>query len=175
MKSVNILRASVFAVGATFLIFIQDHSVPVGMGVLQFTTGALAIGGLALYVVGETKTNPKAILVPAAVAGFVLSVTIIFGSQSLLDAESRLLVFKSLVALFAGGTAIAELLFSSSADEGDKLELRLASAIGLVTGFVFWLAPLDGLNAVGFFSAYLSVSAVQRAIWAAAPNIQRKK
>jgi uncharacterized membrane protein HdeD (DUF308 family) len=50
------------------------------------------------------------------------------------------------------------------------MELRISGAIGILTSVVFLVAPLDGLNAVGFFSAYLSILAVQRAIWLASPK-----
>ncbi len=171
MRSVNILRASIFAIAAAFLIFNQDHSITIGTTVLQFVTAGIAFGGLVL-IKTETSTKRSLIIVPAAIAAFVLGLTFIFSSGG--TDESNLAVFTGLVAILAGGTAIAEFVSSRQAVDGDKLELRISSALGLLTALVFWLAPLDALNAVGFLSAYLSVSAVQRAIWAAAP-MKRKE
>ena len=171
MRSANILRASIFAIAAAFLIFNQDHSITIGTTVLQFVTAGIAFGGLVL-IKTETSTKRSLIIVPAAIAAFVLGLTFIFSSGG--TDESNLAVFKGLVAILAGGTAIAEFVSSRRAVDGDKLELRISSALGLLTALVFWLAPLDALNAVGFLSAYLSVSAVQRAIWAAAP-MKRKE
>ncbi len=171
MRSVNILRASIFAIAAAFLIFNQDHSMTIGITVLQFVTAGIAFGGLVL-IKTETSTKRSLIIVPAAIAAFVLGLTFIFSSGG--TDESNLAVFTGLVAILAGGTAIAEFVSSRQAVDGDKLELRISSALGLLTALVFWLAPLDALNAVGFLSAYLSVSAVQRAIWAAAP-MKRKE
>ena len=166
MRSANILRASIFAIAAAFLIFNQNHSVANGTTVLQFVAAGLAFGGLVL-IKTETTTKRSLIIAPAAIAAFVLALSFMFSSGG--TTESNLAVFTGLVAILAGGTAIAEFVFSLRAVDGDKLELRISSAIGLLTGLVFWLAPLDSLNAVGFLSAYLSVVAVQRAIWAAAP------
>jgi len=166
MRSANILRASIFAIAAAFLIFNQNHAVSIGMTVLQFVTAGLAFGGLVL-IKTETEVNRSVIIVPASIAAFVLALTFMFSSGG--TDESRISLFTGLVAILAGGTAIAEFVFSLKAVVGDKLELRISSAIGLMTALVFWLAPLDALNSVGFFSAYLSVVAVQRAIWAAAP------
>lgn len=171
MRSANILRASIFAIAAAFLIFNQDHSITIGTTVLQFVTAGIAFGGLVL-IKTETSTKRSFIIVPAAIAAFVLGLTFIFSSGG--TDESNLAVFTGLVAILAGGTAIAEFVSSRQAVDGDKLELRISSALGLLTALVFWLAPLDALNAVGFLSAYLSVSAVQRAIWAAAP-MKRKE
>ncbi len=171
MRSANILRASIFAIAAAFLIFNQDHSMTIGITVLQFVTAGIAFGGLVL-IKTETSTKRSLIIVPAAIAAFVLGLTFIFSSGG--TDESNLAVFTGLVAILAGGTAIAEFVSSRQAVDGDKLELRISSALGLLTALVFWLAPLDALNAVGFLSAYLSVSAVQRAIWAAAP-MKRKE
>ena len=170
MRSANIIRATVFAIAAAFLIFIQNHSVSVGTMVLHLTTAALTLGGLVILI--KQKTNRLVVAVPTVVAATVFLLSLVFSGGG--TAESRLGVFTFLVAFLAGATAIAELVFSFDAEAGDKLELRISSAIGLVAGFFFWLAPLDDLNAVGFFSAYLSVSAVQRALWAAAPNNRKK-
>ena len=172
MRSANILRASIFAIAAAFLIFNQDHSITVGTTVLQFVTAGIAFGGLVL-IKTETSTKRSLIIAPATIAAFVLVLTFVFSSGG--TDESNLAVFTGLVAILAGGTAIAEFVFSRQAVEGDKLELRISSALGLLTAFVFWLAPLDALNAVGFLSAYLSVSAVQRAIWAAAPMKKKEQ
>ena len=167
MRSANILRASIFAIAAAFLIFNQDHSITVGTTVLQFVTAGIAFGGLVL-IKTETDTKRSLIIAPAAISAFVLGLSFMFSSGG--TDESNLAVFTGLVAILAGGTAIAEFVFSLKAVDGDKLELRISSALGLLTALVFWLAQLDALNAVGFLSAYLSVSAVQRAIWAAAPK-----
>ncbi|MFM1845740.1 MAG: hypothetical protein RIS19_213, partial [Actinomycetota bacterium] len=56
MRSSNILKAAVFFVGAMFLIFSQDHSVAVGMKVLQFVTSALAFVGLLIFATAKVKS-----------------------------------------------------------------------------------------------------------------------
>jgi hypothetical protein len=70
--------------------------------------------------------------------------------------------------------AVYEFALSRKANPDDVLELRIAAGIGLLTGLVFSLAPLDVGNAVGFLSAYLAISAVQRAVWAATPTNGKK-
>jgi hypothetical protein len=174
MRSSNVLRAAVFSIGAIFLIFSQDHSVAVGMRVLQFVTAALAFGGLILYRSSKARSPLKNFAVPAGIAFAIAAMTYLFGGQYEGEVTDELFAFRSIVFLFVMAMAIYELILSRKAHPDDVLELRIAAGLGFITGLVFSLAPLDELNAVGFLSAYLALSAVQRAVWAASPSNRRK-
>ena len=174
MRSSNVLRASVFSIGAIFLIFSQDHSVDVGMRVLQFVTAALAFGGLILFRITKAKYALKNFAIPAGIAFVIATMTYVFGGQYEGEVTDELFAFRSIVFLFVMAMAIYELVLSRKAHPDDVLELRISAGLGLITGLVFSLAPLDELNAVGFLSAYLALSAVQRAVWAASPTNRRK-
>ena len=174
MRSSNILKAAVFFVGAMFLIFSQDHSVAVGMNVLKFVAAALAFGGLILFRTAKTKSAFKDFAIPAALAFVIAMMTVVFGGQYEGEDTDELFAFRSIVFLFVIGTAIYELVISRKAHPDDVLELRISVGLGILTGAVFAFAPLDELNAVGFLSAYLALSAVQRAVWAATPTNRKK-
>jgi hypothetical protein len=174
MQSSNVLRAAVFALGAIFLIFSQDHSVEIGMNVLKLVTGGLALGGIILFRFAKTKTAFKDFAFPSGIAFVITILTIVFGGQCEGEVTDELFAFRSIVFLFVIAMAIYELAISSKADSDDVLELRISAGLGIVTGLVFSLAPLDELNAVGFLSAYLALSAVQRAVWAASPTNRKK-
>ena len=174
MRSSNVLRASVFSIGAIFLIFSQDHSVAIGMRVLQFVTAALAFGGLILYRTSKAISPFKNFAIPAGIAFVIAAMTYVFGGQYEGEVTDELFAFRSVVFLFVMAMAIYELVLSRKAHPDDVLELRISAGLGLITGLVFSLAPLDELNAVGFLSAYLALSAVQRAVWAASPTNRRK-
>lgn len=165
MRLVNSLRAAIFATGAVFLIFYQDHSVEVGMMVLLFVTAALAIAGVV-----TNRPSAKQYLVPTALSVVVALLTLVF----LLVENDRLFSFRALVFVLAVGMAVYEFVLSRKANPDDVLELRIAVSIGLLTGLLFSLAPLDVGNAVGFLSAYLAISATQRAVWAASPTNGKK-
>lgn len=167
MKLANILRSIIFASAAASLIFNQDHSVSTGIAVVQYVSVAIAFGSAVLYKIdtGENKLGP--IVVPGAIAFLIALMSILISPET---PEIAMHLLTGLIAVFAGGNAIAEIAISINSAQGDKLELRISAAIGLLTALVFWLGQLDGLNAVGFFSAYLSVLAVQRAIWLASPK-----
>jgi hypothetical protein len=174
MRSSNILRASLFSIGAIFLIFSQDHSVEVGMNVLKFVAAALAFGGIILFRTAKTKTAFKDYAVPSAISFVIALMTIAFGGQYEGEVTDELFAFRSIVFLFVVAIAIYELAISRKAHPDDVLELRISAGLGALTGVVFAFAPLDELNSVGFLSAYLALSAVQRAVWAATPTNRKK-
>ena len=165
MRLANSVRAVIFAAAATFLIFYQDHSVEVGMMVLLFATAALAVAGVV-----TNRSSAKQYLIPTTLSVVVAILTLVL----LLVENERLFSFKALVFVFAIGMAVYEFVLSRKANPDDVLELRIAAGIGLLTGLVFSLAPLDVGNAVGFLSAYLAISATQRAVWAASPTNGKK-
>lgn len=165
MKTANILRAIIFAGAAAFLIFNQDHSVSTGIAVVQFVSTGIAFGSLTLFRISASENKFGSLVIPGGIATVIALVSILASGNS-----SSLLFLTSLIASFTGATAIAEIVLSRSSQSTDKMELRISGAIGILTSLVFWLTPLDGLNAVGFFSAYLSILAVQRAIWLASPK-----
>jgi len=167
MKLANILRSIIFASAAAFLIFNQDHSVSTGIAVVQYVSVAIAFGSAVLYKIDTSENKLGPIVVPAAIAFLIALMSILISPET---PEIALHLLTGLIAVFAGGNAIAEIAISINSAQGDKLELRISAAIGLLTALVFWLGQLDGLNTVGFFSAYLSVLAVQRAIWLASPK-----
>ncbi|MBJ7280511.1 MAG: hypothetical protein JHD31_01370 [Rhodoluna sp.] len=167
MKLANILRSIIFASAAAFLIFNQDHSVPTGIAVVQYVSTAIAFGSAVLYKIDSSENKLGPIVVPGAIA-FIIALMSIFVAPE--TPEVSLTLLTGLIAAFAGGNAITEFVISLKSPKADKLELRISAAIGFLTALVFGLGQLDGLNAVGFFSAYLSVLAVQRAVWIASPK-----
>lgn len=175
MRLMNSLRAAVFAIGAIFLIFSQDHSVSVGMRVLQFVTSALAFSGLLIFATARTKTSAKTYALPSAIAFIIALMTYALAGKTVGEVADDLFAFRAIVFLFVMAMAVYELVLSRKAHPDDVLELRISAGLGLITGLVFSLAPLDELNAVGFLSAYLALSAVQRAVWAASPTNRKKK
>lgn len=174
MRSSNALRAVIYSVGAAYLIFSQDHSVAVGMFVLQFVTAALVIGGVVLYRIPKLNVAARDVVVYSAIALVISLATFALGTQFQNDKTHELVVFKALVIAFTLSLAILELVLSSKSEPDDALEFRISATLGALTVVLFLLAPLNDLNAVGFFSAYLALSAVQRAVWAAGPNKRKK-
>lgn len=164
MKLANILRAIVYSAAAAFLIFNQNHSVGIGISVMQFVSTAIAFGSLVLFRIDADQPKWFSQVIPGIIA-FLVALLSIFSAPN--SPTAMLTFFTGLVAFFAGANGLVEFIASRGSSGIDKLELRISATIGLVTALVFAFASLDSLNAVGFFSAYLSILAVQRAIWLA--------
>ena len=92
------------------------------------------------------------------------------GFLGLQNNSGDLYIFRMLIALFVLVLAITEFIQGQKAQQGDKLEYRISAALGTIAALVFALGPLNDVNAVGFLSAYLALSAVQRGIWLATPG-----
>jgi uncharacterized membrane protein HdeD (DUF308 family) len=168
MRSLNALRAVVLSFGAAYSIFNQDHSVAVGKLILSVVTIALVIGSILIHSIPKLKVSRNDIFAPSIIALAVALLSLVF------VAEQDLFQFKALVILFVVAMAVLELVLSTKAESGDKIELRISAALGVLTGLLFLVAPLNDLNAVGFLSAYFAISAVQRAVWAAGPSKGKK-
>mgnify|MGYP006902220571 CR=1 FL=1 len=175
MRSLNILRSIVLSIGAAYLIFYQDHSAPVGTRVLQFVTVGLVVGTLVLFKISKPQLTIKEIAAPTSIAFLTAVLALAFGWQFAGEGTDELFVLRSLVFLFVFGMAVLEFTLSFKANPEDVLELRISATLGAITGLLFAFAPLDDLNAVGFLSAYLALSAVQRGVWAATPTNRKKK
>ena len=171
MKLANFLRAIVFAVAAAFLIFNQDHTVTTGIQVLQFVATALAFGGLVLFQIDKSEEKKLSIIYPSAISALVVMLTIVFVPST---EEAYLALFTGFLAIFSGMTALTEFFASRVSESVDKMELRISAGIGALFCLIFWFAPLNGLNAVGFFSAFLAIVAVQRGVWLATPKTKEE-
>lgn len=171
----NLLRSIVFAVAAIFLIFIQDHSVVLGATVLLIVSALVGFIALLVVIRREVKENFASDLFVAAisltVSMYLLTTNGFLGLQ---NTEGDLVIFRAMTAVFIGGIALTELLQSRKAQSGDRLEFRISAGVGLIATVLFSLAPLNDVNAVGFLSAYLAISAAQRGIWLATPGKQVK-
>lgn len=170
MKTTNILRSIVLAIGAAYLIFSQDHSASVGLITLQLVSAVLAVGSFSIFLFRRKAVSRTDVLISLVLAAAVSSGTFFIDKES----TNELVVFKALVVLFAMTIAVSEVLQIKKAKAGEVIELQISSVLGFATAVLFAFAPLNDLNAVGFLSAYLAISAIQRAVWAAGPTGRKK-
>ena len=168
MKFVFALRAAIsFGVGI-FITFNQSHSAATGLLAL----GIFGIGFAVLNGIGSTVWG-KGLF---SLENFPLTLAaLIVGSAALLvptgDLQAAALVFVFLVAgwgLIAGAfeTYLARRAGFATRSGKDSL---INAVLSLGIGLLFLIAPLDIVSAVGFFGAYLVLSAVHLGISAATP------
>jgi hypothetical protein len=169
VKFVFALRAAIsFGVGI-FITFNQSHSAATGL----FALGIFGIGFAVLNGTGSSVWG-KGIF---SLENFPLTLAaLILGAAALLvptgNLEAAGLVFVFLVAGWALVSGAFELYLarrSGFATRSGKDNL-LNAVLSLGLGLLFLIVPLDIVSAVGFFGAYLVLSAVHLGISAATPS-----
>ena len=169
MKFVFALRAAIsFGVGI-FITFNQSHSAATGL----FALGIFGIGFALLNGVGSVIWG-KGIF---SLENFPLTlVALLIGIAAILvpatDPEAAALAFVYLVTgwgLISGAFEMYLARRTGFATRFGKDSL-ISASLSLLVGLLFLIAPLDIISAVGFFGAYLVLSAVHLGISAATPS-----
>ena len=169
MKFVFAARAAIsFGVGI-FITFNQSHSAATGLLALAiFGIGFALLNGVASAVWGKGIFSLENF--PLTIAALIVGVAALLVPTD--DLQAAALVFVFLVAgwgLIAGGfeTYLARRTGFSTRSGKDNL---ISAVLSLGVGLLFLIAPLDIVSAVGFFGAYLVLSAVHLGISAATPS-----
>jgi hypothetical protein len=169
VKFVFALRAAIsFGVGI-FITFNQSHSAATGL----FALGIFGIGFALLNGVGSVIWG-KGIF---SLENFPLTlVALLIGIAAILvpatDPEAAALAFVYLVTgwgLISGAFEMYLARRTGFATRFGKDSL-ISASLSLLVGLLFLIAPLDIISAVGFFGAYLVLSAVHLGISAATPS-----
>ena len=168
MKFVFTLRAAIsFGVGI-FITFNQSHSAATGLLALGiFGIGFAVLNGIGSSVWGKGIFSLENF--PLTLAALILGVAALLVPTGNLEAAG--LVFVFLVAgwgLISGAFELALARRSGFATRTGKDNL-LNAVLSLGLGLLFLIVPLDIVSAVGFFGAYLVLSAVHLGISAATP------
>ena len=168
MKFVFAARAAIsFSVGI-FITFNQSHSAATGL----FALGIFGIGFAILNAIGS-QVRAKGIFslenFPLTLAALIVGVAALLVPTG--DLQAAALVFTFLVAgwgLIAGAFELYLARRSGFATRSGKDNL-ISAVLALGVGLLFLIVPLDIVSAVGFFGAYLVLSAVHLGISAATP------
>jgi hypothetical protein len=169
MKKVLALRAAIsFAVGI-FITFSQSHSADVGLLALAiFGLGFAFLNGLGSLIFSKGLQAVENL--PLTVAAFLVGLLAVLVPAA--DNDTSSVAFIYLVTgwgLIAGSFELYLARRSGFKTQSGKDSL-LNAGFGLLLGALFLIAPLDIVSAVGFFGAYLVLSAVHLGIAAATPE-----
>lgn len=169
MKFVFALRAAIFFGVGIFITFNQSHSAATGLLSLAiFGIGYALLNGVGSAVWGKGVFSLE---------NFPLTlVSLIVGTAAILvpatEPNAAALVFVYLVTgwgLIAGAFEMYLARRSGFATRFGKDSL-ISASLSLIVGLLFLIAPLDIISAVGFFGAYLVLSAVHLGISAGTPS-----
>ena len=169
MKFVFAARAAIsFGVGI-FITFNQSHSAATGLFALAiFGIGYAALNGIGSAVWGKGLFSLENF--PLTLAAMIIGLAALLVPAT--DPEASALVFVYLVTgwgLIAGAFEMYLARRSGFATRFGKDSL-ISASLSLLVGLLFLAVPLEIISAVGFFGAYLVLSAVHLGISAATPS-----
>jgi uncharacterized membrane protein HdeD (DUF308 family) len=157
-----ILRAAVFVGVGLLITFIQAHTYSVGVLALTIFAFAYAlVSALALVVKGnQLPVVETLILTVFAVATGIAAIV------TTPEASTWLVKLYAVWGIASGLTELAQ-AFRTGRKTNRGRELLISGALSFAFGLLFALVPLAELDTVGFFGAYLILSAVHLGIAAA--------
>ena len=169
MKLVFAARAAIsFGVGI-FITFNQSHSAATGLLALAiFGLGYAVLNGVGSAVWGKGLFSLENF--PLTLAAMVVGLAALLVPVT--DPEASALVFVYLVTgwgLIAGAFEMYLARRAGFATRFGKDSL-ISASLSLLVGLLFLAVPLDIISAVGFFGAYLVLSAVHLGISATTPS-----
>ena len=169
MKFVFAARAAIsFGVGI-FITFNQSHSAETGLLSLAiFGIGFALLNGIGSVVWGKGIFSLENF--PLTLAALIVGLAALLVPAS--DPEASGLVFVYLVTgwgLISGAFEMYLARRSGFATRFGKDSL-ISASLSLLVGLLFLAVPLDIISAVGFFGAYLVLSAVHLGISATTPS-----
>ena len=169
MKFVFAARAAIsFSVGI-FITFNQSHSAATGLLCLAiFGIGFAVLNGIGSTLWGKGFFSLENF--PLTLAALIVGLAALLVPAS--DPEASGLVFVYLVTgwgLISGAFEMYLARRSGFATRFGKDSL-ISASLSLLVGLLFLAVPLDIISAVGFFGAYLVLSAVHLGISATTPS-----
>lgn len=169
MKKVFALRAAISFAVSVFITFNQDHSAATGLLALAiFGIGYAVLNAVGSQIFGKGVFSIENL--PLTLAAAIVGVAALLVPTA--DPQAAGLVFIYLVTgwgLIAGAFELYLARRSGFATRFGKDSL-LNAGLSLLLGLLFLVAPLDIVSAVGFFGAYLALSAVHLGISAGTPS-----
>ena len=169
MKFVFALRAAISLGVGIFITFNQSHSAATGLLALAiFGIGYAVLNGVGSAVWGKGLFSLENF--PLTLAALIVGLVALLVPAS--DPEASALVFVYLVTgwgLIAGAFEMYLARRAGFATRFGKDSL-ISASLSLLVGLLFLAVPLDIISAVGFFGAYLVLSAVHLGISATTPS-----
>jgi hypothetical protein len=169
VKLVFALRAAIYFGVGIFITFNQSHSAATGLISLAiFGIGYAVLNGVGSVVWGKGLFSLDNF--PLTLAALIVGLAALLVPAT--DPEASGLVFVYLVTgwgLIAGAFEMYLARRAGFANRFGKDSL-ISASLSLLVGLLFLAVPLDIISAVGFFGAYLVLSAVHLGISAGTPS-----
>ena len=184
MREVSAIKAIVGFICAAVITFVQLHSLEVGVITLDSYAWSLAAIGISMLFIKSVRTKLWARIIDLqlpllAKFAFTISYALALGRNAFDLGSNDVLEFRISIAVVALIMAATEYGIGAIVGKGQEAtelnqvairERRISAGISILAAIVFALSPLDALNAVGFFGAYLMILSLNYALIAAGPK-----
>ena len=162
------LRAAISLAVGFFITFSQDHSASIGLIALGIYGVSLAAITFAVHFIGK-RGIATIEAIPFAVIALIIGVFAFLVPQG---DQTEIAGFIALVTAWGLLSGVLELYAARKEKTSTRLgrDYLISAVFALLLGALFLFAPLDIVSAVGFFGAYLVISAVHLGISAATPS-----
>jgi hypothetical protein len=172
MRQTNALRAVVSLAVGLFITFSQSHHAAIGLTALAiFGIAFAASNAIGSAIWGKGLVAIEA--VPLTIVSLLIGALAILVPQN--DDAKAKLAFVGLITVWGLVSGAFELYLARRSGFKTPVgrDYLLSATLSIVLGFLFLVAPLDIVSAVGFFGAYLVISGVQLGVAAASPVVEK--
>ena len=162
-------RAGIALIVALITTFTRPDSATLGLVLLGGYTLALALGTTFIGAL-QIKPRPAMNFVPQAIVALIVGVAALVSLGS--SSSFQLAALQSLLLLNLTLSAAIESYLAYRVRD-NRLEARehlIAAGLSLAIAIILAFIEPQPLNILGFFGAYLSITAVHLGIWAASPK-----
>lgn len=174
MRWINASRAAVSFVIGIFITFSQSHEASIGLLALGlFGIGYAVANGVTTSVFGKGLLAIENM--PLTISAFTIGLLALLVPAANPGAQHAAFIFLVTGWALVSGSFELYLARRAGFKSQNGRETLINSVFSLLLGVLFLIAPLDVVSAVGFFGAYLIMSAVHLGIAAGSPVIKTEK
>ena len=169
MQKVLGVRAIIFVAVGLFITLTQSHSAATGLLALAIFGIGLAVANIAATI-WDKRSYLSVESLPLTLISLAVGLFAALIPQT--DPTAQALAFVYLVSGWAVVSGAIELYLANRSGFRTRAgkDGLITAVLGLALGFLFLIAPLDIVSAVGFFGAYLVICGVHLGIAALTPQ-----
>lgn len=163
MRLLLAAKTLVFLIFGLYITFAQSHTLATGLFAFQNFTGAYVIATVGVIVFVRNQIRVGHHLLLALLALIVGNLAMFLGNND------PAFWYPKMVAIWGLGSGTIELIQAYRSNYKTQIgrELSISGGLSAIFGLLFLLVPLAPVDSVGFFGAYLILSAVHLGISAA--------
>ena len=169
MRNLLGYRAAIALIVALVITFTRPDNATIGLALFAAYSLALSLGTV-LIGTRSVKTRSAMVFVPQAFVALAAGVAALFALGATLSFQLAALQSLLLVLLTLSTAIESYLAYQVREIRLESREHQIAAGLALVIAVILAVVEAQPLNILGFFGAYLSITAVHLGIWASSPK-----